>query len=321
MGGGSTSYSGSRSYDFSDDVSVTKRSARSYAEEDKRKYTGRSSKGIDAPVGKEIKTNSKLVEILVVDVTGSMHTWPKLIFEKIPTLYNEANVALQGLELDKLKKGKKVENLLEMAVIAVGDAYVDNCPIQVVDFSKGPDLINGINKIFPEGGGGSFGRESYELVAYYLDNHCKTPNVPKGAKPVLVFACDEDFYKKIKPDQVKKYIGDDIGQSLDSDDIIKNLTKKFDIYALRPEPEGPNDVYKQAQIHWESLLGKQKVLKMDDPTRLVDCIIGISAYASDNFQIGEDLLKRRQTPEQVKQVLETLHPLSPKSIKKKSGGK
>ena len=311
MGGMSTDWRRSRSYDFSDDDSVTRRTSRDYSREDKREYTGAISSGIETPVGKDIKSNSKLVEILVVDVTGSMREWPKLIFEKIPTLYNEANVALQGLDLDELKKGKKEpENTLEMSVIAIGDAYTDRCPLQVVDFSKGADLVKGVDQIFPEGAGGDFGRESYELVAYYLLNHCKTPKVPKGAKPVLVFACDEDFYKKVKPSHVKKLIGDDIGQSLDSDKLMKELAEKFDVYVLRPEPLGPDPVYEGAQKHWESLLGPQRVMKMQDPGRLVDCVIGISGYASDNFQLGKDLLKRRQKPEQVAEVLKILHPLS-----------
>jgi len=315
MGGGSTDYNYTHSYDWDDDVRVTRRSAADYAKSDGREYKGRTSKGIEAPIGKEIKTDSKLAEILVVDVTGSMEHWPKLIFEKIPTLYSEANVALQGIGLDELKKGKEVDDLLEMAVIAVGDAYIDRCPLQVVDFSGGASLAEHVNKIYPEGGGGRFGCESYELVAYYLDKHCK---IPESAKPILIYACDEDFYKKIKPEHVKKFIGDDIGESLDSEEVMKNLVKKFDMYVLRPEPQGPCEVYNEAQKHWESLLGPQKVLKMDDPKRLVDCIIGISAYASDNFELGEALLKRRQTEVQVTQVLETLHPLI-KDAKTKGG--
>jgi hypothetical protein len=308
MGGMSSSWDDYRSssYDWDSSSSVTKKSAASYAKEDKRKYTGTTSSGIAAPINQDIVTKSKLASILVVDVTGSMQEWPGQIFKKMATLYNESNAAFQGVDLDSLKKGQQLEDLLDMSVIAVGDAYCDAKAVQVVDFSKGPDLVKGVNQIYPEGGGGPFGRESYELVAYYLDNHCK---VPKGVKPVVIFACDEDFYKTVKPSQVKKYFGDTIGQSLNSDKIIQDLTKKFDVYALRPEPSGPSFVYENAQKHWESILGKQKVLKMDDPARLVDCVIGISAYAADNFDTGKDMLERRQTPEQVKQVLETLHPL------------
>ncbi|MBU0666032.1 MAG: hypothetical protein ABIC91_03665 [Nanoarchaeota archaeon] len=307
MGGMSSSWSSSGSYDWGGSSSVTRKSARDYSRDDNRSYTGSSSKGIAPPVGKDITAKGDLAAILVVDVTGSMQKWPKLIFEKIPTLYNEANVAIQGLDLKDLEKGKKASDNLELAVIAIGDAYVDERPLQVVDFSKGADLVKGVNKIFPEGGGGSFGRESYELAAYYLVNHCKTPNMTKS-KPLLIFACDENFYDSVKSSQVKGLIGDNVS-AISTNDIMKSLDEKFDTYILRPEPSGPCDVYRQAESHWKKYVDNQKVLKMSNPERLVDCIIGIAGYASNHMNVSNDLLKRRQTSAQVEDVLKTLHPL------------
>ena len=78
---------------------------------------------------------------------------------------------------------------------------------------------------------------------------------------------------------------------------------------MRPEPQGNCDVYTRAQNHWVSVLGDQRVLKMEDPKRLVDCFIGICGYASGNFDVAKELLERRQTPSQVKEVLKTLHPI------------
>ena len=113
----------------------------------------------------------------------------------------------------------------------------------------------------------------------------------------------------IKVNHVKNLIGDTLESSLKSDEVIKELCKKFDMYVLRPEPQGSCDVYVRAQKHWESILGAQRVLKMDKPERLVDCIIGICAYAADNFDEGVKILERRQTKAQVDEVLKTLHPL------------
>jgi len=90
---------------------------------------------------------------------------------------------------------------------------------------------------------------------------------------------------------------------------MEELTKKFDVYALRPEPEGHGlQVYKNAQAHWNTLLGPQSTYIMEDPQRLVDCIIGLCSASAGHFEKGLDLIKRRQTPEQVDQVIETLHP-------------
>jgi hypothetical protein len=317
MGGWSSDSGSSRSYDWSDDSKVTRKSATSYAKDDKRTYSGEHSKGIPAPVGKDIEAKGDRALVLVVDVTGSMGTWPRTIFQKIPTLYAEANAAIQSKDLKEMKKsGKTLEDKLEMSVIAIGDTYSDSQPLQVVDFSKGGELVKGINKIYPEGGGGAFGRESYGLAAYYLDKHCKTSNMPKDTKPILVFACDEDFYDTITASEAKKYTGDTT-ESKDTDALVKRLSKKFDMYVLRPEPEGETEVYKRAHEHWKKLIQDERVMKMSDPKRLVDCIIGICGYSSDHFDEAKEMLERRQTPEQVKEVMETLHPLLAKKEKEK----
>jgi len=245
-----------------------------------------------------------------------MREWPGLIFEKIPTLYTESNAVLQGVSLKELERGRKLEDLLDMAVIAIGDGPAgDRYPIQVVDFSKGAELVKGVNSIYPEGGGHGNAKESYDLAAYFLLNHCKIPNM-KG-KPLLVVAGDEGFYDKVDALCVKQNIGDDLPQELDSNVVMKKLAERFDTYILRPEPSSYGlDVYRQIHNQWVDVFGAQRVLRMDNPKRLVDCFIGICGYASDNFKISEELLKRRQTPEQVDDVLRTLHPLL-----SKSGGK
>lgn len=304
MGGMSSGYSGS--YDWRKDDSVTKRSASSYADDDDRNYKGFSSVGIDPPVGKNIKTESKLAAVLVVDVTGSMREWPKLIFEKLPTLYNEANVALQGIDPKELGEDSDIEQKLELSIIAIGDAKGDSRPLQVVDFCKGSDLVDKVNELYPEGGGGGNIVESYDLAAYFLANHCETPNC---AKPICIIAGDEGFYDKVSKRYVRDLIGDKLETDLDTIVVLNELKEKFDVYILRPEPMYDAGTYKGIQKQWEDAIGAQRVLRMEDPRRLVDCIIAVSSYAADNINCGKALLKRRQTPEQVKQVLATLHPL------------
>lgn len=318
MGGMSTSWGSSNRYKWDDDDKTTRKSAKDYAKQDKRDYTGSSSTGIKPPVGQDIQTDSKLAAILMVDVTGSMDYWPSLIFQKIPTFYAESNAIMQGISLDKLKKGQKLEDKLEMAVIAVGDARGDNHPIQVVDFSKGSDLVKGVNKIYPEGGGGGNAKESYDLAAYYILNHCKTPKVPKGVKPLIVIAGDEGLYDDVHADWVKELVGDKLPSDLDTKTMMKELTSKYDVYLLRPEtgayyPEMYAKIHKQ----WQEVLGHEKVLKMTDPNRLVDTFIAICGYASDNYKNSMDMLERRQIDpknpdeglEKVEEVLNTLHPL------------
>lgn len=310
MGGYSTDWSSSRDYNWSRDNNVTRRSSRDYTRDDNRNYTGSRNGAVPTP-GDKLKTDSQLAAVMVVDVTGSMGKWPSLIFEKIPALYNETNVALQGLDPDELAAGNKTaDSLLELAVLAVGDYKHDRFPIQVVNFSKGPDLVNGVNKIHPEGGGGGNAKESYDLSLYYILNHCEMPNIPQDFKPPLIIAGDEGFYTEVSKDVVKRYIGDDLAHDLKTEDVIRKLMQKFDVYILRPEGDGyPPIAYQAIRHQWNEVLGSQRVMLMSDPERLVDCVIGICAYSADHFQIGEKLLERRQTPRQVQEVMKILHPL------------
>jgi hypothetical protein len=301
-------------YDFSEEKSVSRRSAESYAKTDKRVYET-PKKGIALPKGRKITADGPYAAILVVDVTGSMKEWPEMIFKKVPALYTESNAAIQGAKLEDLKQDNKLEDLLDLSIIAVGDINHDSYPIQILDFLKSDALSKAIKTINPEGGGGPFGEESYEMVAYYLNNFCETPKAPKDSKPILVFACDEDFYPTIHASEVERCFGTDIGESLKSEEVIRETAKKFDTYILRPEPSGKHET---AQKHWESILGSQRVLKMGDPARLVDDFIAICGYAYNNFNEAQELLKRRQKSSQVDDVLRDLHPLlsAKKPVKK-----
>jgi hypothetical protein len=318
MGGHSSDYGSSRDYNFSPDPSVTKKTARDYAKADKREYTA-PSRGLSAPINVDLSTSSNISALLLLDQTGSMGESPKYMIEKMPTLYAESNAAIQGKKLSELSKGENLEDKLQIAVIAIGDARNnEQSPLQAVDYAKGGDLVKNVLKIFPEGNGGGNGRESYDLGIYFALNHTKTPAI-KGIKPVLVIVGDEGFYEDIKASEIKRYTGDVLSGNLNTREVIKNLAEKFDTYMLRPEVGGySHSTYDAIQKQWEEVLGREKVLRMKgEYKRLVDCFIGICGFAADNFKEAEAMLKRRQTPEQVNDVLATLHPLL--SSKKNSG--
>jgi hypothetical protein len=315
MGGGSTSSSWSGSYNTSRSASVTRRSARSYADADRRTYSAaRHGKSPIERAVLDIESESELPIVLMLDVTGSMKKWPELILEKLPVWYAESNFTVQGLTPDEVEKRKKngqsIDDKIELSIVAVGDVEHDRYPLQVTDFKKSGQLVKAINSIYPEGGGGGNAKESYELAAYYLLNHCKTPKVLPGMKPLLIVAGDEGFYAHVKKDEVKQLIGDETEGSPHSRDVWKELAKKFDVYVLRPET-GSYDAstYKAIHEQWAGAFGAQRVMKMHEPNRIVDCMIGIAAYASSQLEQGRAWLERRQSEEQVKEVLEALHPL------------
>jgi hypothetical protein len=322
MGGYSSSDdSSSRDYNFSDDVKVTQRSAASYAKDDNREYVA-PSKGLPPPVGMELSTSSRLSALILLDQTGSMREAPKYIIDKMPTLYAESNAAIQGKKLSELQAGEKLEDELEIAAIAIGDARNnESCPLQAIDYAKSGKLVKDILKIYPEGNGGGNKKESYDLGLYFALKHTNAPTPTKEeAKPLLVIIGDEGFYDDIRKEEIKRYTGDVLDEDLETKDVIKKLTKKFDVYMLRPEIGGYDaSDYSKIQEQWQEVLGNERVLKIKgEYKRIVDCIIGICGFAADNFAEAENFLKRRQKSSQVDDVLETLHPLlsAKKPVKK-----
>jgi len=278
-------------YDYSYTPSTKQKSAKDYAAQAGSVYEGRSeAKGVPSPVGKTLKTNSPTPVVFAVDVTGSMGSWPGIIFHKLPVLFNEAKLWLPDVEI---------------SFAAVGDAYTDRCPVQVCEFGTGRDLEAHINAIYPEGGGGGQSRESYELFAYYYARHCE---MPRAKKALFVYCGDEGFYDRILPMHLKAHFGDEVDDPIDAYAVFKELAERFEVYNLRVK-YGQDDRDEEIREQWQKAIGCERVLRLEDPGRVVDCAIGLTALLAQDYDQFTDRLTKRQTAEQVDQVMQTLHPL------------
>lgn len=289
------------SYSYDDSVDVVKKSAKDYNIANQRAYVEPKEEKarLPPPLNKIMLTKAKLPVVIAVDVTGSMRTYPKMIFEKLCILYNETVYFLP----DKFK------DAFEISFCAVGDAYSDNYPIQVTDFATKSDLDKNIADLFPEGGGGGQARESYELMAYYYAYRCQMPNAGKRPRPMFFFIGDEGFYNRVNRGQIMQYIGDPPETDLIATEVFTELKKKFDVYMLRiPYQDEGNE----AEIHaqWQGALGKDRVIMLPDPRRVVDTILGLIAANVEKFDIFRRRIQIRQTPEQVQQVFSTLNGLA-----------
>ena len=284
-------------YDYSTDDKVVKKSAKSYNVAHKRDYKPQKIETrakLPPPKDKVLLTKAHFPIVIAVDVTGSMKTWPQLIFEKLCILYNEALFFMP----DELK------DTFEISFTAVGDAYSDHYPIQITDFGKEFELDKNIKSLYPEGGGGGQARETYELTGYFYATRCKMPNALKYPKPIFIFIGDEGYYSKVSRSQIKNLIGNPPETDLISTEIFEELKKLFDVYILRIEYDGKEE----ENIHkmWQDALGRERVIMLRDPRRVVDTILGLIAANVDKFESFKERIEIRQTPEQVDQVYSTL---------------
>jgi hypothetical protein len=279
-------------YDYDTKKDVVSKSAAAYNIDTNRKYD-EVKKGVPPPKGKVLITNAAFPLVVAVDVTGSMKKYPGIIFEKLCMLYNEIMYFLP----DPLKDS------FEISFAATGDANSDTDPLQVTDFAKGKELDANIGMLVPEGGGGPGISETYEIVAYYYARKCEMPKVVPGCKPLFILISDEDYYDAASKRHVKTLIDEDCIDDIPSPVVFRELREKFDVYNLRRSYDRYDD---EIIPRWQSVLGENRVLTMQDPARVVDIIIGIVASKVDRLPQSSERLRIRQTPEQASIVHDDL---------------
>lgn len=286
--------------------------AKDAADKGPRSYAAKSTPNLKLvdPKGKTIKTESEDVVILCVDGTGSMQTWPAEIFDRLPLLYQTLS---------------QYRPTVEFSFSVIGDATAaDRWPTQVTDFGKGVSLDEYLEALKAEGGGGGGARESYELWAYFINQHCETP---KANSPTLIIMGDEGFYPKIDPDQVKHYFGDTLQAPLDSKAVWQELANRFDLYLLRKSYSSHSGLDEQIKTQWAEAIGSQRIIPVEDPLRVVDVAMGLVAKKWGKFGDFKTNLAARQDGENIETVMKSLRavsvalPESPKSTYDKKSGK
>lgn len=240
-----------------------------------------------------LETNSPAPLVILCDVTGSMGTWPAVIFSKLPYLDNECKEYL-GTES-------------EVSFAATGDMQ-DSYPLQVRGFHKGRELEQQLKELIIEGGGSGpeSAHESYELAALYYARNVK---MPQAKNPILIFIADEFFHDNIEKQLAKVAHIDLEERAMSTVDIFEELKKKFSVYLIRKPYRGyDNEIEKQ----WTMVLGEDHIAPLDDPGRVVDIIFGILAKETDKISYFKQEIEERQKPAQVATVyksLKTIHVL------------
>ena len=243
-----------------------------------RHYTTKSApdKIVD-PKGKTITSDSENAIVFGIDVTGSMSTWPREIFDRLPLFYQTLSQYREDLEV---------------SFGAIGDASSDEYPLQVNDFGKGVKLEDHVNALFPEGGGGGQVSESYELFGYFMLEHAK---LTKAQSPFLFICGDEKFYTRVDPRQAEHYIGDKLAGPIESQKVLDGLLDKFDVYFLhKPYGHGNDDsITREVGEHWAKAIGRQRVIELPSYDRVVDIAMGIVAKKWGYFGDFKDSLSAR----------------------------
>jgi hypothetical protein len=233
--------------------------------------------------------SSQAIAVLF-DVTGSMHSIPRILQEKLPKLYSLI-----------LERGY-VEHP-QILYGAIGDAYGDRVPLQVGQFESDNRADEALENIILEGGGGGGNHESYNLAAYFMARHTYIDCYEKrGKKGYLFFIGDERLYDTITVDQVKEYIGGGLQEDLSTEELFDELKKKWEVYFLfatqgsygmgeevLPEDAGsPKSGAWAGALGWRKLLG-QNAITLEDAGAVCETIALAIGMMEGNIDLDEGL--------------------------------
>jgi hypothetical protein len=247
------------------------------------KKSGPNAKIIDP--SKHVRTESANPLVVAVDVTGSMASWPAEIFDRLPLLYNTLSQYREDLEI---------------CFAAIGDAVVDDWPLQVTSFASGYDLEQLLGSLYGEGGGGD-APESYGLFAHWLNTHVEIPNAEES--PFLIVFGDVTMHPTTPKEQVTHYLGDKVGRGINAVQAWNKVGKTWNTWFLRRPTGKPGD---SVDEQWGKAIGEQKILHIKDEQRAVDYAMGLIARAWGRFEDFQDNMRARQSEEKVASVSEPI---------------
>lgn len=187
--------------------------------------------------------------VFALDVTGSMGAIPRGLATK------ELPAFMKVLEACSVPDP-------QLLFMAVGDVFSDTAPLQVGQFESTAELMDQwLTRSFLEGGGGPWGKESYEFALYFLAQHTELDCVVKRKKRGYVFLTGDELpYETLSRHAVESVIGDKLDEDLPISEVIAALTRTFVPFFVIPDQNRRGG----CEAEWRKLLGDH-VLCMDGP--------------------------------------------------------
>ena len=154
--------------------------------------------------------------ILALDVTGSMGSATAEVAKQ-----------LNGIMTELYKKVTDVQFM----IMGIGDIAYDDAPIQMSQFESDIRIIEQLEKVWFEAGGGGNYYESYTAAWYMGLKHCDLDCWKRGKKGIIITLGDEPLNPYLNKSRLSHYIGDDhLQDDVDTKDLYKEAAEKYDIY-------------------------------------------------------------------------------------------
>ena len=212
--------------------------------------------------------------ILALDVTGSMGAAAKAcaakLHEIMTSLYEKVND-------------------IQFMTMAIGDFSYDRAPLQVSQYESDIRILEQMDQIYFEGGGGGNSFESYTAAWYFALKHTKLDCHNRGKKGIIITLGDEPLNPYLPRGAVENVIGDKLQGDVDTQDLYREVTEKFDVYHISVDDNDSSYRYHQidADRTWKNVIGDNyKVSTLQNLAKTISDIIVNSAAEYEFVEVG-----------------------------------
>ena len=192
------------------------------------------------------------------------HTIPVILANDMTGSMGSANAAV-ARQLDKIITGlyEDVKDV-EFMVMGIGDFAYDTAPLQVSQFESDVRICDQLGKLWFERGGGSNDFESYTAAWYFALNHTDLDCWKRGEKGIIITMGDEPLNPYLPGKEFERIFGYG-GQDIDTADLYKQVTERYDIYHIIITDRGSAGRYylDRNRASWGKLLDGQHLFERD----------------------------------------------------------
>ena len=212
--------------------------------------------------------------ILALDVTGSMGAAAKACAAKL----NEIMTSLYEKVTD-----------IQFMTMAIGDFSYDRAPLQVSQYESDIRILEQMDQIYFEGGGGGNSFESYTAAWYFALHHTRLDCHNRGKKGIIVTLGDEPLNNYLPRFAVENVIGDKLQGDVDTKDLYREVIEKFDVYHISVDDSDSSYRFHQidADRTWKNVIGDNyKVSTLQNLAKTISDIIVNSAAEYEFVEVG-----------------------------------
>ncbi len=220
-------------------------------------------KNISVRESRDSDANPNSTAIIVgLDVTGSMGHLAETIAKKgLNTLITEIY-------------NRKPVTDPHILIMGIGDADAgDKAPLQATQFEADLKLIEQLERIFIEHGGGGNNYESYILAWFFAARKTSTDCLEKRGKKGYLFTIGDEEPTPSLTSVAANVIGETIQSDISAKELLAIVSRQYEVFHIIIE-EGNHACAHGPKVKtaWTNLLG-QRALPLSDHTKLAEVIV------------------------------------------------